>query len=138
MWLIYLMHILVRVMIPLIIGGIIYILFGDESIRLVNWSMEIDALAYLRNQCSSESIPEWLIFNIPDGIWLFALLQFIDIVWSGEEGSHIWIALSVLLAIGHELGQLASIFSGTFDVLDLLLYGIVAICSILLNRHLRR
>lgn len=119
-------------------GGMIYILFGDETIRLVDWAMGMETLADLRSQYSSFSIPEWMIFNLTDGIWLFALLQFIDIIWAEEKGSEVWVFLSILLAIGHEFGQRTAIFSGTFDVLDVLAYIIVTIISILINRYLRR
>jgi len=133
---IYTLHIIIRVIFPLFLGGMIYLLFGAKGIRLVDWMTNISVLENLRNQLGHFHIPDWILFNLPDGIWLFSLLQLIDIIWSDEKGSHIWIALSVVLAIGHEIGQKFGLFSGTYDELDVLSYAIVTLISILVNRYL--
>jgi hypothetical protein len=103
----------------------------------VDWATQIGFINKWRTSLSL-SLPDWVIFNLTDGIWLFSLLQLIDIIWEDEKGGHIWLALSVIMAIGHELGQLFNVFSGTFDWLDILAYAIVSVISILISQILKR
>lgn len=138
MWYKYSLHILLRVIFPLLLGGMLYLLFGAKGIRLVDWMTNISMFENLRDNVANMQIPDWVIFNLPDGIWLFSLLQLIDIIWAEEKGSHFWIGLSVVLAMGHEIGQGLGFFSGTYDELDIISYAIVALSSILLNRYLRK
>ncbi|MGK0390460.1 MAG: hypothetical protein ACI94Y_003213 [Maribacter sp.] len=134
---VYLFHIAIRSLLPLVIGGLIYIFYGTLGIRLVDWATQIGFINKWRTSLSL-SLPDWVIFNLTDGIWLFSLLQLIDIIWQEEKGGHIWLALSVIMAIGHELGQLFNVFSGTFDWLDILAYAIVSVISILISQILKR
>lgn len=134
---IYLFHIIIRSFLPLVIGGLIYAFYGAKGIRLVDWATHIGFVDKCRENLSL-SLPDWIVFNLTDGIWLFSLLQLIDIIWQDEKGGHVWFALSVILAIGHELGQQFNMFSGTFDWLDLLAYAIVSIMSILISQSLKK
>lgn len=138
MWYVYFIHFFVRVLLPLFFGGAIYIFFGDARIRLVKWALNFDFIDQLRQKMDTYHLPDWLVFNLPDGVWLFALLQLVDIIWAGDENnSNNWMVLSVLLAVVHEVGQYVGMFPGTFDVLDLMSYAIFTIIALLLNRFLR-
>ncbi len=134
---IYLVHISCRVILPLFIGAMIYSLWGDAAVICVQWAMELPLIPTWRENLSGIDLPESIIYNLPDALWLFALLQFMDIIWSDDSQGHYWLALCVSLALVHEVGQRFGWFSGTYDDLDLLSYAIVTIISILLNRYLK-
>ncbi len=67
------------------------------------------------------SVPDWVIYNVPDGLWMLAFSTFILILWnfSIEGGGLIWYGLSYVTGIIYEVGQEWEFFPGTFDVGDI-------------------
>lgn len=65
-------------------------------------------------------LPSWVIFSLPNGLWLFSLLSFIKIQIENKIIYNIMIFLSIFVAIITEYFQLVGIVSGTFCFIDLL------------------
>ena len=63
-------------------------------------------------------LPDWVIYSLPDGLWLFSLLTILDRVWRGHNAGLPVACFVVIAAVGLELVQMVDPRLGTFDVLD--------------------
>lgn len=111
--------IFVRIALPVVFGIGIYILF--RGVYLIDPYERFFPVLSFRP-------PDWFIYNLPDGLWLYALLHTLNLVWH-EYGSiewFIWLGIAVLLAISAEFFQEIQLISGTFDWRDIGAYIIAA------------
>lgn len=110
-------------------GGLIYVLFRTETLTMFDWYKTIG----LENQTNelrrltipfAEELPEWMLFSLPDGLWLFSYVCLLLAIWQNTVSAMnaIWMLLIPMLAIASEIGQLFGLVDGTFDVIDLLFY----------------
>jgi multisubunit Na+/H+ antiporter MnhG subunit len=109
---------LVHVLIPLLGGTVIYLLGRSLALLQMNTVLKLPyASPHLK-------LPEWLIYNVPDGLWLYSFLMWLIITWKGVTGIQpcIWFVLLVLGAIGSEFLQKRSAIHGTYDINDLNAY----------------
>ena len=108
---------------PLVIGIVIYLLTRPEHTLL---SFLIPH-GYVK-------LPDWVTFNLPDGLWLFTLLNGYCIVWGKQnyKPNMIWIVGTALLAAGTEVLQKFHIVGGTFDLLDISFYFIAFLATTIL------
>lgn len=113
----------------LIVGGLIYISFRVDSLVMFRWFCSfslknlIDSLREMTLVYKS-FLPDWLLYSLPDGLWVFSYVSLILLLWDNElSGLNIfWIFLMPILAIASELGQLLNLIPGTFDIIDLIFY----------------
>jgi hypothetical protein len=70
-----------------------------------------------------QSVPEWIVFSLPNGLWAFAYALLITGIWSGSKSllRYFWMATIPLLVLGFEFLQLAGIIPGTFCMQDVAL-----------------
>ena len=114
--------------VTLAIGALIYLccrttdlyffnLFPDG--RLPMWLVET------REWIATEvNMPEWVRYSLPDGLWLFSYLLFIDLLWGNTMRK--WkllflTALPVGILISEAL-QMLHVIPGTGDWMDILFY----------------
>ena len=106
---------LTYVVLPLILGYILYQLrplgngwIDNLSIRGKESTVPLD-------------LPDWLIYNMVDGLWAFALTSLVLIIWknNASKSKWLWLFVTFLLVISVELLQKFEIMEGTFDWLDL-------------------
>lgn len=116
-------------LLPLLIGGLIYILFRVDTLRMFNWFEKIGLLEHIDHLRQftlhfANGIPEWILYSLPDGLWLFSYTTLLLGIWDNRitNKNLSWIAIIPTIAILSELGQLAGAIPGTFDIMDLLLY----------------
>jgi len=85
----------------------------------------------------ASSLPSFVRFSVPDGLWAFAFTRAMVLVWSGtwSRKSAPWILLAPVVAIGSELGQAMHVVPGTFDIVDLV---VVTLGSALALARVRR
>lgn len=110
-------------------GGLIYVLFRKSSLRMFSW-YETTGLSGLTNELRkltlhfADNIPEWILFSLPDGLWIFSYVSLMLVIWRNSVSikSIFWILAIPFIAIGSELGQFWGLVIGTFDLVDLLLY----------------
>lgn len=115
--------------ISLLIGGCIYLLFRDPSLIFFGW---IDDLGFLNEVKALQLttaplktlLPEWILFSLPDGLWLFSYVCLMLHLWkkSMPWPGLIWTLALPTLAVLFELIQSMVDSLGTFDWLDLFFY----------------
>tara|TARA_B100000524_G_C23572905_1_gene342513 strand:- start:22 stop:378 length:357 start_codon:yes stop_codon:yes gene_type:complete len=84
-------------------------------------------------------LPDWFLYSLPDGLWLFSYVSFLLVVWGNVISKHNihWVLLVPLIAIFSELGQLIKVIPGTFDVVDLCSYFLGAVLPVLIFANLK-
>jgi hypothetical protein len=125
-------RIILTVITPLILGGLIYILFRATSLKMFSWFHAIgldNIISYARHYTAKSTIfPTWVIFSLPDALWLFAFTNLMLIIWHDKFSmqSLFWLLVAPTVGILLEVGQALKIISGTFDFTDLILILISA------------
>ena len=113
----------------LILGGLVYILFRQDTLKMFTWfdslnlSVVISEIRFFTLPFS-DHLPNWFLYSLPDGLWLFSYLSVLLMVWDNTISKHNihWLLLVPLFAVFSEIGQLFKIVPGTFDILDLTFY----------------
>jgi hypothetical protein len=127
-------YFLLAVVLPIVVGGLIYILFRTDTLLMFRWA---DALALTGPIARGRAavapllpwVPGFVLFSIPDGVWVFSATAFFARLWSdGPLWMRVlWIGAAPAMAIGGELGQIVGLVPGTFDALDLIAYAAAAL-----------
>ncbi|AFU69427.1 hypothetical protein P700755_002686 [Psychroflexus torquis ATCC 700755] len=126
-------------LLTLFIGGLIYVAFRTDSLLMFKWfsAASIDTpIELIRGMTltAKNSLPDWFLFSLPDGLWIFSYTSLVLLIWRNKinRENFFWIAIIPILIILSELGQLFNIVPGTFDLIDVLLYSLGAILPILI------
>jgi hypothetical protein len=111
---------------PLILGGLVYVLFRRRELVLFEWLsfLHLDEVVRAARDLVAPvrgALPSWVLFNLPDALWGWALGGFMGCVW--REGSPraraVWIGLGAAMVAAFELLQAPGVLPGTFDWVDL-------------------
>ena len=105
-------------------GAMIYILFRPTNLLMFNL-LDCIGLMGLTNSIrpNINDIPEWIIYSLPDGLWLFSYCLFIGCIWNFElKRCFCVLVILPIYAISHEIMQKVHFVSGTFDWIDLAAY----------------
>lgn len=125
-------NIVFHVFSPILFGMTVYALF--RNIPFIDPTRKVFPLLDL-------SFPfPWVIFNLPDGLWFYALLSSLIIIWGGNSSRQLvaWIVFAISISFILELCQGFNLIPGTFDVKDLIANCIASIlCFFLFNRQLQ-
>lgn len=83
-----------------------------------------------------ETVPEWVVYSLPDGMWLLSYMFAMEFIWNNDS-KHIrlffvWVIPMAIIA--HEFCQLMGLASGTWDILDLTSYSIAIIIYLLTKK----
>jgi len=121
--------------VTLLIGGLIYVAFRTDSLLMFKWfsALSLDNVINelrLTTMKLSPSLPNWFLYSLPDGLWIFSYVALIMTIWRNQINriSIFWILIIPVLAIGSEVGQFYYLVPGTFDFVDLTFYllGVLA------------
>ena len=122
-------YFLLAVVLPIVIGGLIYLLFRTDSLLMFAWVEQLSLTTLIdRGRAAAAPLrphlPAFVLFSVPDGVWVFSATAFFARLWHDgplwmRAG---WIGITPAMAIGGELGQIIGVVPGTFDVLDMLAY----------------
>lgn len=63
--------------------------------------------------------PNWFIYSLPDGLWVYSLSSALLILWNGKLTG--WLLVPFVGGVMLEFFQAWRLLSGTFDVIDLLM-----------------
>jgi hypothetical protein len=123
----------------LLLGGLIYILFRQDTLKMFSWFDNINVSAAISELrlCTvplSGHFPNWFLYSLPDGLWLFSYLSVLLAVWDNVISKHNihWLLLVPMVAIFSEIGQLFEIVPGTFDIFYLIFYLLGTVLPILI------
>ncbi len=136
---IYNRSILLNVILPLFIGGFIYLLFRSERLILFDWIRFLgfkESLDFLRDHFSivRSFMPNWVLFSLPDGLWVYSFTSAIIIIWNDDRKILIMLlSISLIFGPAVELLQFFKLFKGTFDSMDLAITIVSFTLSILFN-----
>jgi hypothetical protein len=133
--------ILIHVISPLIIGGILYVVFRTKSLRMFGWIEIIgfnSEISFLREYVSplKSWLPSWVYFSLPDGLWVYSFSSIILILWAGKI--NYWLIIPFITGVLVEILQ-GFTFIGTFDYLDLA-FSILGISTsiLIINRKYKQ
>ena len=136
-------RIVVHVILPLVLGGMIYVCLRDTDMRMFQWFDLIGAgppISRLRVAAAplQKVIPFWIQFSLPNGLWVYSLTGFLALVWSGTNSRFklLWLSLGLFLGVGAEFGQAIAVIPGEFDLVDLSLCIIAAPLALLTTSNL--
>lgn len=121
--------IIINIIIPLGVGVIIYYLCRQHSIYFLKCVDEIFDL----NKPAKIVLPNWIVYNLPDGLWNFAFTSIILIIWKRELKikNLLWFLFPVLVAI------ILEFFLGTYDILDMIFIIIGGVLPIIINTKIK-
>lgn len=128
----------------LLLGGMIYISFRSATLKMFDWFDTINLLDTISNfrvftLPFSVDLPNWFLYSLPDGLWLFSYLSLLLFIWNNKiskQNMH-WLLLLPILAISSEIGQFFGIVPGTFDIIDLIFYTAGSVLPILFFTNLK-
>lgn len=133
-----------QVLIPILIGGSLYIAFRSKTIRLFDWFETIGLAEPLHGFRSifipyKENIPSWIYYSLPDGLWVYAFASALMIYWNREiEKAKYWLLIPFVSGTFIEIAQGLNLFQGTFDFLDLAFTVLALILSVTINYNFKQ
>lgn len=108
------------------IGGLIYITFRSENLRMFAWAKELGISNYvwnIRESFGDIQINDFVKYSLPDGLWLLAYLLIVDTIWNDSERFKVFfISALPVIAISSEIMQMFGLMHGVFDFYDLCCY----------------
>lgn len=111
-----------------LLGGVIYILLRSKCIIFLSWldaigaTPVVDRLRLYTYGCISN---EFILFSLPDGLWLLSYILIMGYVWHMDiRRTALFVMPLAAFAIGCEILQRVGLVSGTFDWNDILAYCI--------------
>ena len=131
--------------ITLSIGTLIYLLFRVSTLKVFSW-LNFLGIDFVNNDLRKKSInympkiPDWFIFSLPDGIWIFSYVLVMISIWNFtlNKKSIFWMTIIPLVAIFSEIFQIFDFIPGTFDFVDLSFYILGFILPfIIFKKHFR-
>ena len=110
--------------ISLLGGAMIYVLFRPTHLLMFNWIDCIGLMDFINSiKPNSKGIPKWIIYSLPDGLWMFSYCLFIGSIWDFDLKRCFFVLMLLpLYAISNEVMQFFHLVSGTFDWMDLIAY----------------
>jgi len=123
----------------LLAGSIIYLFFRTDTLLIFKWLaiFSIDETLFGIRELTQNikpHLPNWIIFSLPDGLWVFSYVSLTLLLWNNiiTRANFMWVFLIPTIAISSELGQLFKIVQGTFDITDIFFYVVGTILPILI------
>ncbi len=112
------------VILPILIGGLIYVGYRTDTLIMFDWfdSLGLGAVIQeFRIYINGLNVrpPNWFIYSLPDGLWVYAFTSAILLIWNGRLSW--WIIIPLITGVFVEIAQAFHLFKGTFDYVDLLL-----------------
>ena len=111
----------------LVIGCVIYLLFRTKTLYIYQWCAALglsNVVDHIRFCVHGLNTPDFIKFNLPDGLYCAAYILIMDAIWQNDNSSikHFIITLLPVVTIASEVLQYYGLVNGTFDVLDLTCY----------------
>lgn len=113
----------------MLVGGMVYLLFRPRTLLLFAVLDKLgfgETIGRWRMAVSAVSLPEFVLYSLPNGIWVISYVLVIDGVFSSSPVATRlrWASVIPVLGVGSELLQGVGVMPGTFDWADLLCYAV--------------
>ena len=128
-------RLLLHVIMPLVIGGAIYVCWRDSSLLMFDWFRQlglgpvVDGIRTVTLP-AAVLLPRWVLYSLPDALWVYAAIMFMHRIWVGSESRtvnrRLWLWSGPVLAVVIEFAQLTGVIPGSFDPNDLILSAAAA------------
>jgi hypothetical protein len=117
---------IVILLLPVIFGGIIYIVFRSDQLLMFSWLGSINEIRTLNNFGNTVHVLHWFKYSLPDGLWLLSYTALMLEIWNHRisKQSLFWIFSLPCIALFSEFLQLFKVIPGTFDFIDLIFYSL--------------
>lgn len=114
------MRVVVHVVLPLVLGVLVYVAWRTTDVELVTWLPDAIVRA-LRGSIGRIPLPRVVLGSAPDAAWGWSFGAALALVWRGRplRAKRAWLAAGALVAAWAEIGQLWGVPPGRFDVFDL-------------------
>ena len=111
----------------IVIGCLIYLLFRSKTLYIYLWckSLGLSALIdKLRFAVFDWSVPDFIKYSLPDGLYCAAYLFIMDAIWHDEKNKVKYLLMFIvpIITVTSEILQIFNIAPGTFDIMDLVCY----------------
>ncbi len=126
------MKILFTVLLPLFSGGMIYIFFRTNRLLMFRWFENIGLgkiINTVRESSGHGNLPGWIIYSLPDALWIFSFTSFMLIIWQHKFSAESipWLFVAPAIGVFSEIGQAFHFLRGAFDMTDFILILIASI-----------
>ncbi|MBQ3576558.1 MAG: hypothetical protein IJA28_03975 [Coprobacter sp.] len=116
----------------LICGCFIYLFFRKNIIGLEVLSIDTSSLII---EIEHNIVTDIIIYNLPDALWFFSLILFqVQFYKKSNLLSKVILYACIALPFIGEIMQKHNIISGTFDIIDVVLYALVLIIVMIWKR----
>jgi hypothetical protein len=120
-----------HVFLPLAVGSLIYLFRCNDviAVKIIDQIFLYMKSGYLVD-CQKPISDAWILYSLPDGLWLYALTSAMLIIWGHyDRKSIIWIISGLLIALISEVLQYTNSIPGTFDPVDVIFYMLAFVLS---------
>lgn len=133
---------LIHAILPIMLGGLVYMLFRSTKLEMFHWANTLgfrDFLMNIRGRLINIHLPDWCLYSLPDGLWVYAFASTLIFIWKDDQRKlFLFLTIPLLLGPGVELLQLIELFKGTFDVMDLIITSMAFMLSIFFNLKINK
>lgn len=127
---------IINCIIPVSIGGLIYMLGRHDSLKMFHWFQFLHLEAYIHHfrtvykDSITSCLPAWMLYSLPDALWMYSFTSAVLLSWKRKLS--IYLLIPFLLGAGSETGQYFHLVRGTYDFNDLLCYCTGFLLSIII------
>lgn len=112
----------------------IYVSNRSTDMVIYDWlSIDVNNQLFCFFRNTEIELPDWVLYNLPDALWLLSFLFMNEAVWGEDNRKYIFVAVVSIFALGVEILQMYTLFPGTGDILDIISYIIVLIIYLINN-----
>lgn len=125
-----------QVVLPLVIGALIYVAWRREEVLLVSW-LPASTVHAARRGLGGWAVPRLILASGADAAWGWSFGAALALVWRGRESRArtFWLVVGGAVAAYAEIGQLWGLPPGTFDIVDLIaIVGAYALAAFIVLR----
>lgn len=129
----------------LLMGGLIYVFWRKDTLMMFIWFDRIgltDIVCLLRDRAGrlSMCLPNWILFSLPNALWLFGGLLVFDFIWGNKSSVSklFWFSAFWFIAVSAEVGQALRIIPGRFDWQDITIMILAGSCAHIVTACARR
>lgn len=130
---------LTTVMIPLMIGALLYYIMCPEVFFVKIIERYLDLNIHIEYRVEQNIVTKFFRNYFFDYIWAFALTNALNLIFESDTMAHLKSCfISVMVGIFLEVSQLIRVVYGTFDVLDILSEILGTVSAIIIIIVIRR